>query len=139
MSTEKKKFIVSADDVETQVFPWGRLNWLSEPRVTGTEKMATGLVSLEVGKGHDSHNHDDCEEILYIISGTGEQTIELEEETIKQTVKPGDLIYVPADAVHSTINTGKEKLIFIAVYEKSGPEAFLRSLPDCTVQPPKNG
>ena len=42
--SEKKTFIQCAD-VETQVFDWGRLNWLSEPLVTAAEHFSCGWWS----------------------------------------------------------------------------------------------
>lgn len=33
---------VTVDDVEAQSFDWGTLEWLSEPRVTGSTCMTTG-------------------------------------------------------------------------------------------------
>jgi oxalate decarboxylase/phosphoglucose isomerase-like protein (cupin superfamily) len=138
MSKVTGKRFVSPDDVETQVFPWGRLQWLSEPRVTGSQIMATGVVTLEPGKGHDRHNHEGLEEVIYVVEGVGEQTVEGDGPTQKRAVKTGDLIHLPRSAFHSTLNTGKTPLILLVVYETAGPEAFLRSLPDCTVVPPKN-
>jgi oxalate decarboxylase/phosphoglucose isomerase-like protein (cupin superfamily) len=137
MSKVTGKRFVSPDEVETQVFPWGKLQWLSEPRVTGSKIMATGVVTMELGKGHDRHNHEGMEEIIYVLDGEGDQTIEVDGQTLKKHVKKGDLIHLPTSAFHSTLNTGKKKLSLFVVYEKAGPEAFLRSLPDCTVLPPK--
>ena len=57
--------------------------------------------------------------------------------TLKKHVTTGELIHLPASAFHSTLNTGTKQLKLFVVYEKAGPEAFLRSLPDCTVLPPK--
>ncbi len=34
MADGEKLIFVEEADVETQVFDWGRLSWLSEPRVT---------------------------------------------------------------------------------------------------------
>ncbi len=130
---------VSPDDVETQIFPWGRLQWLSEPRVTGSHVLATGIVALEVGKGHDRHNHPNCEEIIYVLEGEGEQFVEVEDgQTLTRTVRPGDLIHIPADLYHGTTNIGQKTMRFLVSYEKAGPEAFLRSLPDCRIEPAKN-
>lgn len=137
MSMVTGKRFVSPDEVESQVFPWGRLQWLSEPRVTGSKIMATGVVTMEVGKGHDRHNHEGMEEIIYVVSGEGDQTVEVGGRTEKQHVKTGDLIHLPTSAFHSTLNTGTKPLTLLVVYEKAGPEAFLRSLPDCKVEPPK--
>jgi len=68
---------VRPEEVETQVFPWGSIKWLSEPRVTGTERFTMGVVVLEPGKGHTRHNHPGVEEILYVVSGEGEQMVEV--------------------------------------------------------------
>ena len=130
-------YFVTLDNVETQVHPWGNLSWMSEPRVTGTTNMTTGYISIKPGKGHDSHSHPNCEEVLYILEGKGMQTIELPNETLKKEVKKGDLIFVPGGVPHSTLNTGNDELVFIAVYQFAGPEAALRAAPDCKVLPPK--
>jgi oxalate decarboxylase/phosphoglucose isomerase-like protein (cupin superfamily) len=131
------KRFVSPEDVETQVFPWGRLQWLSEPRITGTSKLATGVVTLTVGKGHDRHNHEDCEEVIYFVKGEGQQTVEVEGNLQMRFLREGDLIHVPPSAYHSTLNTGTVPLVLLVVYEVAGAEAMLRSLPECRIEPPK--
>ena len=137
MAKIKGKRFVTVDDVETQVFPWGKLQWLSEPRVTGTDNMTSGIVTLNLGKGHDRHNHEGCEEILYVLEGEGDQTIEENDKVEKKKVRKGDLIYIPADAPHSTVNTGTKPMVIFAVYQYAGPEAYLRGLPECVIEPPK--
>jgi len=137
MSKVTGKRFVSPDEVETQVFPWGTLQWLSEPRVTGSTIMASRVVTLTPGKGHDRHNHEGMEEVIYVIEGEGEQTVEAGGKTLKRHVRAGDLIHLPTSAFHSTLNTGAKPMRLFVVYEKAGPEAFLRSLPDCKVEPPK--
>ena len=129
---------VTVDQVETQVFPWGRLQWLSEPRVTGSGVMTTGVVTLEPGKGHDRHNHPGSEEILFVLEGHGVQTVETPEGTHTKEVFPGELIHLPEGAFHSTRNTGEEPMVLLAVYQFAGPEAALRADPVCTVEPPKS-
>lgn len=138
MDINNKRNIVSIEDVETQIFPWGRLSWLSEPRVTGTDNMTAGIVVLEQGKGHDRHNHPGCEEILFVLEGEGEQTIEENGEIEKKVVKKWDLIKISEGVYHSTINTGNSSMVLLAVYQFPGPEAQLRNSPDCKIEPPKN-
>jgi len=41
-----KRTYVKESNVETQVFDWGKLSWLSEPRVTAAEKFSAGVVQL---------------------------------------------------------------------------------------------
>ena len=126
---------VRAADVETQVFDWGSIKWMSEPRSTQTDRFTVGVVFLEPGKGHARHNHPGSEEILYVVSGQGNQMIDIDGEEW-EPIAAGDLVHIPPDIFHATLNTGWEPLKLIAVYSPPGPEALLRSLPDCKVVPP---
>jgi len=132
-----KKTFVEEDDVETQVFDWGRLWWLSEPRVTAAEKFSAGVVELAPGKGHDRHGHPGCEEILYVLEGVGDQMVEVGGEPVTRPVGPGVLIHIPPDVIHSTVNTGDGPMRLLAIYAPPGPEAELRAMDGVTIEPPK--
>jgi oxalate decarboxylase/phosphoglucose isomerase-like protein (cupin superfamily) len=123
---------VSPDEVETQVFDWGTLKWLSTPDVTDARNFSTGIVQLKPGKGHERHNHPDSEEILYVVSGRGDQTVADDEFA----VEPGDVVHIPEGVYHSTVNTGWEPLKLVAVYGPPGPEEVLREDPASTILPP---
>ena len=133
----KKMTFVEPADVETQVFDWGRLSWLSEPRVTRAERFSAGLVVLQQGKGHDRHNHPGVEEILYVLAGTGRQMVEEDGRPVEREVGPGVLIHIPPDVFHSTINTGAEAMQLLAIYAPPGPEAELRRMEGVAVEPPQ--
>ena len=137
--SEIKKTFLQAEDVETQVFDWGRLNWLSEHKVTAAEHFSAGVVNLEPGKGHERHNHPYSEEILYVISGKGVQTVELESGTLEQEIGPGTLVHIPTAIYHSTINSGETPMQMIAIYAPFGPEADLRQLEGVKLEPPQRG
>ena len=96
MADEKLTF-VETEDTETQVFDWGRLNWLSEPNVTAAERFSAGIVQLEPGKGHDRHNHPYSEEILYVIKGKGLQMVELPSGKVEKEIGVGALVHIPTD------------------------------------------
>jgi oxalate decarboxylase/phosphoglucose isomerase-like protein (cupin superfamily) len=130
------KRFVSPGDVETMVFAWGTIKWLSEVRVTGSG-IAAGVVILEPGKGHTRHNHPGSEEVLYYISGEGEQMVEdAQGRPTWRHVRAGDMTYIPDGVYHGTENTGWEPMRLLAVYSPGGPEAVLRQLPDCVTLPP---
>ncbi len=133
----KRLTFVEEGDVETQVFDWGKLRWLSEPRVTAAERFSAGVVSLEPGKGHERHSHPGVEEILYVLSGTGDQTVEVDDETLNRRVGPGVLIHIPPDVYHSTVNTGQEPMRLLAIYAPPGPEAELRAMEGVLIEPPE--
>lgn len=137
MTAAEKLTFVEGADVETQRFAWGHLQWLSEPRVTAAERFSAGVVNLLPGQGHERHNHPESEEILYIIEGVGKQMVEVTGEPIERQVGPGMLIHIPTAAYHSTVNAGSRPLVLLAVYAPFGPESFLRSLPECVIEPPE--
>jgi oxalate decarboxylase/phosphoglucose isomerase-like protein (cupin superfamily) len=126
---------VEPKHVETQVFDWGRIQWLSEPRVTGALQITAGVVTLNPGQGHVRHNHPGVEEVLYVLEGEGDQMVEVDGQEQHQTVRAGTMIHIPADIYHSTVNTGDGPMRLLAVYSPPGPEAFLRSLPECRIEP----
>jgi oxalate decarboxylase/phosphoglucose isomerase-like protein (cupin superfamily) len=133
----KKLTFVEEDDVETQVFDWGRLSWLTEPRVTAAGRFSAGVVTLEPGKGHDRHNHPGVEEILYVLEGRGRQTVQGPGTAVEREVGPGVLVHIPPDVYHSTINIGDGPLRIMAVYSPYGPEAELREMEGVRIEPPK--
>ncbi len=94
-----------------------------------------GVVLLQPGKGHVRHNHPGTEEILYVVSGQGKQMIDIDGEQW-EPISAGDMIHIPADIFHATINSGWEPLKMIAVYSPPGPEAILRAMPECRVLAP---
>ena len=133
---KSKRTYVKEANVEAQVFDWGRLWWLSEPRVTAAEKFSAGIVQLEPGKGHTRHNHPGCEEILYVLSGSGRQVVEVAGESRQQVIGPGVLVHIPPDCYHSTVNLGTEPMRILAIYAPPGPEAQLRRMEGVSIAPP---
>ena len=134
-ATAARRFVRPVD-VETMVFDWGVIKWLSETRVTGSG-IAAGVVILEPGKGHLRHNHPGSEEVLYYIAGEGEQMVEDDAgQPMFRRVKAGEMTYIPEGVYHGTENAGTEPMYLLAVYNPGGPEAILRAQPDCVTLPP---
>ncbi|HEV8053783.1 MAG TPA: cupin domain-containing protein, partial [Candidatus Limnocylindrales bacterium] len=73
------------------------------------------------------HNHPDADEILYVLAGAGDQMVDDGEPF---AVRPGQAIWVPEGAFHSTVNTGWEPLVLLAIYAPAGAEQVLKTLPD---------
>ena len=136
--SEKKTF-VKCEDVDTQIFDWGRLSWLSEPLVTAAERFSCGVVILEPGKGHVRHNHPYSEEILYVIEGTGIQTVELASGMLEREIGPGELVHIPTAMYHSTVNNGDTPMKLVAIYAPFGPEAELRKMEGVEIEEAVNG
>ena len=125
--------ITYGDDVESLLFDWGTIKVLSEPQVTQAEHTSFAMAVLDPGKGHDRHNHPGSEEIIFLMSGVGQQMVD---DQPPVTIRPGASIYVPAGVYHSTLNTGWEPMRLLVVYSPAGPERLLRDIPGCQVVPP---
>lgn len=128
---------VEEQDVETQVFDWGMLHWLSEPRVTTAERFSVAIVELKPGKTHEEHDHLEAEEILYVLSGKGKQSIDVVGQRIEREIGPGVLIHIPPAVSHSTVNTGEETLRLLSVCAPPGQEACLREESGVLIEPPE--
>ncbi|MGH7459557.1 MAG: cupin domain-containing protein [Longimicrobiales bacterium] len=124
--------IVYGRDVDTLSFDWGNVKLLSCPGCAGGGTMTFGMVVLQPGKGHARHNHPNADEILFMISGEGDQMLD-DQPAVR--VGPGAMIYIPRGVFHSTLNTGWEPLRFVVVYAPAGTEKVLRELPDVTIVP----
>ena len=118
---------VDPNTIPTQTFDWGSIKWLVSPDGNAGAAVTFGEVVLLPGKGHDRHNHPESEEILYVLSGEGEQVVDDGEPF---TVRAGDTIYVPTAIFHSTRNTGWEPMVLLAIYAPAGAEQVLKTLPD---------
>ena len=131
------KMFVYPKDVSTFAFDWGRLALTTAPEVNGATRFSVGVVDLPQGKGHARHNHPGSEEIIFVISGTGEQMVEGDDgNPVTREVGPGCTIFVPDSRFHSTLNTGDGPMQLFVVYAPAGPEKVLRELPDFRLLPP---
>lgn len=118
-------------DVDSFSFDWGRLALTVAPEVNGAKQFSAGVVDLPQGQGHSRHNHPGSEEIIFVISGNGEQMVEDDDGTpVTKKVGPGCTIFVPESRYHSTLNTGDTPMQLFVVYSPAGPELGLRELPD---------
>jgi oxalate decarboxylase/phosphoglucose isomerase-like protein (cupin superfamily) len=135
MSQERN--FVYPKDVSAYGFDWGKLMLTVGPEVNGATQFSAGVVDLPSGQGHARHNHPGAEEIIFVISGEGEQMVEDPDgNPVTQRVSAGCTVFVPASRFHSTRNTGSGPMQLFVVYSPAGPETTLRDLPDFRLLPP---
>ena len=87
----------------TMSFDWGLIKPLVANENTDGPELSLMHVVLLPGEGHERHNHPDSDEILYILSGRGEQMVD-DSDTF--AVGPGQAVFIPKGAFHSTVNVG---------------------------------
>ena len=98
--------VTRAQDTPAAAFPWGAIRWLHNEEINADAEQTFGFVFINAGRQNPPHYHPNCEEILYVLSGTcthtyGDDAYEL---------GPGDSILVPQGVVHHAINTSWEPL-----------------------------
>ncbi len=125
--------ITTDTDVDSLVFDWGTIHMLCEERVTGAKSVSFGTVVLQPGKGHVRHNHPDADEIIFFISGEGDQMLD-DGEPVRCT--GGECIFIPKGVYHSTVNRGDGPLNLVVAYVPAGSEGALRESPDVKIVPP---
>ena len=112
-------------DTETFSFEWGWMKWFVSPVTIPGAANSQGEVVINPGQGHARHQHEHADELIYVISGTGTQTVGDEEFAIAE----GDMVYIPMATMHSTMNTGWQTLRLIVTYTPGGEERALIVLP----------
>jgi oxalate decarboxylase/phosphoglucose isomerase-like protein (cupin superfamily) len=119
--------LIDPNTLPTMGFDWGVIKPLVATDNTDGAAVSLVHVVLLPGQGHERHNHPDADEILYILAGTGEQMVD---DTTTFEIRPGHTVWIPTAAFHSTLNTGWEPLVLLAVYAPGGAENALKRLPD---------
>ena len=114
--TDRNNVFVYPKDVSAFGFDWGKLSLTVAPEVNGAARFSGGVVDLPPGQGHSRHNHPGAEEIIFVISGNGEQMVEDENgEPMVEQVGPGCTIFVPESRFHSTLNTSDRTMQLFVV------------------------
>ena len=119
--------LIDPASLPTMSFDWGLIKPLVATENTEAPAMSLMHVVLLPGEGHERHNHPGSDEILYILSGRGEQMVD-DADTFP--VGPGQAVFIPKGAFHSTVNVGWEPLALLAMYAPAGAEEALKDLPD---------
>lgn len=98
-------------DTPAETLDWGMLRWMSNPPATGAGQLTVIEVNILPGQGHDFHKHPDQEEVIYVIEGAVEQWL----DTDKRMMGPGDSVFIGADVVHASFNTGEADAKLLAI------------------------
>jgi mannose-6-phosphate isomerase-like protein (cupin superfamily) len=96
------------DDKQT----WGAIRWLMNGKIDADAGQSFGLVTINPGQQNTLHMHPNCEELFYVLSGSGDTVVADQ----KVTLHPGDLIRIPAHTVHQTTVTSEEPLVAVISY-----------------------
>jgi len=77
-----------------------------------TFRIAEVPVAQPGDKPRGPHLHDGYEECIYVLRGTGVNR----SESGDIPIKPGDIVLIPANQKHMTLNTGTEPLVLLCFF-----------------------
>src|SRR5919198_617634 len=94
--------------------------WFGSPQHAPAEKghrMLTDIAAeIPVPQSGDKprgpHRHNGFEECIYVLRGTGVNR----SESGNIPIKPGDIVLIPANEKHMTVNTGSEPLVLVCFF-----------------------
>ncbi len=110
MDTSEKPSVASADFVFDFPDDSEQYHCMIKPGVS--VKMKSGLVTLQPGTSVGTHSTENREEMLIILSGTGELLIENE---VCHVLHKDRIAYIPPFTQHNVRNIGIEVLKYIFV------------------------
>lgn len=78
------------------------------PRTAGSKNIANAIAIVEPGEEIKSHDHS-FEEAYFVVEGEARMRVDNEEFN----VVAWDAVYIPSNAEHWTLNTGKKRLVLV--------------------------
>jgi len=94
---------------------WGSLTWLASGKIGNSGGVTLGRVVIKSGSANPRHCHNNCEEVLYLLTGVLNHSVG--DETI--TLKPGDVLTVPVGTFHNAVSVGEQEADMIVVYSSA--------------------
>ena len=84
------------DRVEEAKYPWGWIRWLMSSQIDPEAAQTFGIVEILPGQKNTLHMHPNCEELLYVLSGSCEHRVG--NKTV--VLHAGDLVRIPPKTPH---------------------------------------
>ncbi len=104
--------IQSFNSVKEVKYPWGWIRWMMNSELDPGAAQTFGIVQIDAGKRNPLHKHPNCEELLYVLSGSFENV--MDGKTV--VMHAGDIVRIPASTPHQGINNTKEPMRAVISY-----------------------
>ena len=98
-------------------------------KITGFKRMAFNMNIIQPGKVGSQfkmttgHSHSNQDEFYFFIKGSGRMLLRIGKKKYNFAVKPHDLVSVPRGYWHRVVNTSKQELVFIDIFEGKLPKS----------------
>jgi quercetin dioxygenase-like cupin family protein len=104
--------IQSFNSVKEVKYPWGWIRWMMNSEMDPGAEQTFGIVQINAGQRNPLHKHPNCEELLYVLSGSFENV--MDGKTV--VMHAGDIVRIPRNTPHQGINNTKEPMRAIISY-----------------------
>lgn len=123
IATQRNIFIVNGSVVPSDDFSKNgaekvKVRYLIDER-HGSDRFALRLYTVEKG-GHTPLDEHEYEHHVYVLSGRGLLRQSKENSTRLTTLRAGDAIFIPSNAVHQFSNEQDEPFVFLCVKGNPG-------------------
>jgi mannose-6-phosphate isomerase-like protein (cupin superfamily) len=88
-----------------------RSDKMGKSTIFESPRMLVGLNAFEPGQSHSLHSHAGMDKLYYVLEGSGLFLLEGRELAMRS----GDLMVAPDGVPHGIRNSGKERLLVLAV------------------------
>lgn len=100
------------DQVKSEPYGFGSIQWLMSRALDPGAEQTFGIVEIQPHQKNALHMHPNCEELLYVLSGSCEHIV----GGRKVVLHPGDLLRVPRGVKHQAIVLGDQPLRAVISY-----------------------
>lgn len=104
--------VQSFNSVKEVKYPWGWIRWMMSSELDPGAAQTFGIVQIDAGQRNPLHKHPNCEELLYVLSGSFENV--MNGKTV--VMHAGDIVRIPANTPHQGINNTKEPMRAVISY-----------------------
>ncbi len=101
---DANQFVTNSDELQEETFDWGTLKWLCNDRLSPGAEQTLGICRIKPGRRNPLHYHPNCEEVLYMLTGTGRHS--LDGKVVE--LRSGSTIRIPTGVKHNLENTGAD-------------------------------
>ncbi|MCE9606278.1 MAG: cupin domain-containing protein [Planctomycetia bacterium] len=110
--------IVRSEEAPIELFEWGKLQWLVAGRTIPGCEQTFGISTIGPGLRNPLHYHPNCEEILFVVSGSCENSY----DGTTAPLAAGDTIVIPVGVKHNLVNTGTNDVVCVISFSSPNRE-----------------